>query len=85
MFKLTLKKKIISAALILVIVLSLSSVIGVIKMSEMGEASDKVNNKSLPAVILLQGMDKQITEIDRLTVRMILEEDAAVRSTYQEN
>lgn len=29
-------------------------------------------------------MDKQITEIDRLTVRMILEEDAAVRSTYQE-
>ncbi|AIY11725.1 methyl-accepting chemotaxis protein [Paenibacillus polymyxa] len=84
MFKLTLKKKIISAALILVVVLSLSSVIGVIKMSEMGEASDKVNNRSLPAVILLQGMDKQITEIDRLTVRLILEEDETIRTTYQE-
>ncbi|MNK31782.1 Methyl-accepting chemotaxis protein McpB [compost metagenome] len=79
MFRLTLKKKIISAALVLVIVLSLSSVVGIIKMSDMGQAADKVNNRSLPAVILLQGMDKQITEIDRLTVRMILEEDPAAR------
>lgn len=42
-------------------------------------AADKVNKRSLPAVILLQGMDKQITEVDRLTVRMIIEEDPAAR------
>lgn len=84
MFKLTLKKKLIGAALVLVIVLSLSSVMGIIKMSEMGRASDHVNNRSLPALILLQGMDKQITEIDRLTVRMILAEDPEARKKDQE-
>ncbi|AWB44821.1 methyl-accepting chemotaxis protein [Paenibacillus sp. CAA11] len=84
MFKLTLKKKLISAALVLVIVLSLSSVVGIIKMSEMGQASDHVNNHSLPALILLQGLDKQITEIDRLTVRMILEEEPEARKKDQD-
>ncbi|WP_342439474.1 methyl-accepting chemotaxis protein [Paenibacillus sp. FSL L8-0436] len=83
MFRLTLKKKLISAALVLVIVLSLSSIVGIIKMSDMGVAADKVNKRSLPAVILLQGMDKQITEVDRLTVRMIIEEDPAARKKDQ--
>ncbi|MEK5236283.1 methyl-accepting chemotaxis protein [Paenibacillus sp. FSL L8-0470] len=83
MFRLTLKKKLISAALVLVIVLSLSSIVGIIKMSDMGVAADKVNKRSLPAVILLQGMDKQITEVDRLTVRMIIEDDPAARKKDQ--
>ncbi|MDF2647506.1 MAG: methyl-accepting chemotaxis protein [Paenibacillus sp.] len=71
--KLTIGKKIFSGFTLIIILLIVLSVVSIVNMRSMGNDSKEIDSNWMPAIQNITAIKENILEIDRLTLRVILE------------
>ena len=81
--KFTIRIKLFGAFSLILALLVVTSAVSVNTMSSMGERSQEVDTHSIPSLTILSLINKDIANVDRMAMGMVLEPDASAKQTLK--